>query len=477
MADVDLVVDGSASLASESHGLRGGLWSLRQTDGQAVSAPYAFLDDIASDTPSPVVALVRDGDQVLRSAHPQVTRGHYVAGLDRLLGIAALLPATLSRMDEDHTQAWLPRAPKRSALPLAALAYAAWLRARDRCRAWIVSDSWMLGIIDKPIHEISSTDLESAVRWIGPWEHQRYWADPFGVPGDFTRLLCEEVQYDCPTGILKELTLDGDRITAERSVAMSVSGHLSYPFLFAWEGATWCIPESAAAGKVVIHRWDSATCEWQPVCTPLDESQVCDTTLFAHSGLLWIAYTDVRFGQHDSLCLAWAERITGPWHRHPLNPVKIDARSARPAGTPFMRDGQLIRPAQDCSRTYGGAVALNRIDLCTPEAYSEETVSFIRPCLNTRNPHGLHTLSAWGDRTLVDAKREWMNPWVMRYKALKVMRLVRDRTALWKAGSTHSPGRRIADISRHGQRERPGQQDDQHGPDHESRFQKKGEVR
>lgn len=429
-AGVDLVVDGGVLPASGPYSFRRGIWSLRQGDGQSVGAPYAFLGEIASRHPDPSIALVCNGDKVLRSVHPQVTRGRYVASLDRLLRAAAVLPAAIARMGVDASGAWLPAPRARSVPPPIALAYAALLGAFDHWRGWTVSESWMLGIIDKPVHAVCTADLRSGVRWLGPWEHGRYWADPFGMPGDPTRLFCEEVRHDRPTGILKELTVDGSRITAEREVPMSVSGHLSYPFLFEREGATWCIPESGAAGKVVIHRLDPATREWQHACTALNGVHAADATLFAHGGLLWIAYSDAQFGVHDSLCLAWAVRITGPWHRHPLNPVKIDVHSSRPAGTPFLRDGHLIRPAQDCSRTYGGAVALNRVDVCTPENYSESTIEFIRPCPGTRNPHGVHTLSAWGDRTLVDAKREWMNPWVMRYKARKRLGLLRDARPL-----------------------------------------------
>lgn len=423
-AQVDLVVDGTGLAARGRYSFRHGLWSLRQGNGLGVGAPYAFLEEIASREPAPSIALVCNEDQVVRSVHPQVARGRYVAGLDRLLGIAALLPSAMCMMGEEPTRAWLPSPSVRSLSPRAALGYAAWLSARDRCRGWMVSDSWMLGIIDKPIHKVCSADLEDEVRWLGPWEHGRYWADPFGVPGDPTRLLCEEVMHDRPTGVLKELTVDGDRITAERKVVMSVGGHLSYPFLFEHEGANWCIPESGEAGKVVLHRLDPDTREWQPSCTALSGVCAADPTLFAHRGLLWIAYSDAKFGVHDSLCLAWAEHITGPWRPHPLNPVKIDVRSARPAGTPFIRNGHLIRPAQDCSRTYGGAIALNRIDICTPEAYAEETIEFIRSSPRIRHPLGPHTLSAWGERTLVDCKREWMNPAVIHYKIRKRLGLV-----------------------------------------------------
>ncbi len=36
-----------------------------------------------------------------------------------------------------------------------------------------------------------------------------------------------------------------------------------------------------------------------------------------------------------------------PWVAHARNPVKTDARSARPGGTPFVVDGVLYRPGQD----------------------------------------------------------------------------------------------------------------------------------
>lgn len=423
-ADMDLVVDCTAEPVSGGLSFRRGVWTLRQRTGPAVGAPYAFLDDVASRQPYPAIDLVCDGAKVVRSASPLIARGHYSAALNRLLAIAAALPAQALATREDAFPPWVAR-PSRPSHPATALGYAAWLRARDRWRAWTVSDAWMLGIINKPIQSVCSDDLKDGVRWIGPWGDRRYWADPFGVPGDPTRILCEEVVHEEPTGILKELTLDGGRVTAERRLDMAVSGHLSFPFLFESEGITYCVPESVAAGKVVIHQGDAARREWRPVCVALDGVGAVDSTLFVHGGLFWLAYSDLEFGSQDSLCLAWAERITGPWRQHPLNPVKIDVRSARPGGTPFLRDGDLIRPGQDCSCTYGGAVALNRIHICTPEAFAEETIGFIRPNPDSPNPHGLHTLSAWGDVTLVDAKREWMNPWVIRHKARKRLGLAR----------------------------------------------------
>ena len=70
-----------------------------------------------------------------------------------------------------------------------------------------------------------------------------------------------------------------------------------------------------------------------------------------------------------------------------------------------MHDGCLYRPAQDCSRTYGRRVILNRITRLTPKVFKEEPEVVIEPYADSDYPHGIHTLSAAGGITLVDGKR------------------------------------------------------------------------
>ena len=43
------------------------------------------------------------------------------------------------------------------------------------------------------------------------------------------------------------------------------------------------------------------------------------------------------------------------------------------------RDGDLIRPSQDCSSGYGSAVVLNRIDALTSDEYRETPIARIGP--------------------------------------------------------------------------------------------------
>ena len=93
-------------------------------------------------------------------------------------------------------------------------------------------------------------------------------------------------------------------------------------------------------------------------------------------------------------------------------------RSSRPAGTPFRIEGALYRPAQDCSRTYGGAVAINRVDELSPTGFEERLVTRLCPDPAGPYPTGLHTICAAGDQTIIDGKRQefsWL-AWLMKLR-------------------------------------------------------------
>ena len=90
-------------------------------------------------------------------------------------------------------------------------------------------------------------------------------------------------------------------------------------------------------------------------------SRSLDPTIVEWAGRWWMFGTRRDRDPNAELWLWHAPSPLGPWTVHAANPVKIDVRSSRPAGTPFVLDGVLYRPAQDCSRGYGGAVVVNRV--------------------------------------------------------------------------------------------------------------------
>ena len=78
----------------------------------------------------------------------------------------------------------------------------------------------------------------------------------------------------------------------------------------------------------------------------------------------------------------------------------------------------LLRPAQDCSSTYGAAVVLHRIVELTPDRFQEECLGQIGPEVDGPYPNGFHTLTVLDDRCLVDGKRTVFEPiWILRGRA------------------------------------------------------------
>jgi len=139
-----------------------------------------------------------------------------------------------------------------------------------------------------------------------------------------------------------------------------------------------------------------------------------DPTLVFYRDRWWLFFTE-RKHSNTHLCLFHSPDLEGEFLPHRLNPVKTDVRSARPAGTPFIHEGILYRPAQDCSVTYGGRIAVNRVLKLTPDEFLEETVRHLEPPAGSIYRQGIHTISKAGDFTLIDGKRyKWSFMFLIR---------------------------------------------------------------
>jgi hypothetical protein len=289
---------------------------------------------------------------------------------------------------------------------------------KRKLSAIFLHENWMIGWIDAPIAASLDWTTPPPIHWIAARSAKRYLADPFSWPGKPDTLYCEHYDFATRSGSIMQLQ-NHDGQWYESPVAIPLPGHLSYPFLFAHGSDTYCLPESAAAGKLALLRRDKS--EWRHYATPLPATAAADSTLFEHDGNFWIAYTNTALGAFDNLNLCYASSLAGPWTQHPLNPVRRGLASSRCGGTVFSANGQLYRPAQDCTDGYGRSLRIMRIVECSPETYREEETTHITPAPGM-NPHGLHTLSAWGDKCLIDGKRLSCSPSRVMGKAWRRIR-------------------------------------------------------
>jgi len=144
------------------------------------------------------------------------------------------------------------------------------------------------------------------------------------------------------------------------------------------------------------------------VATLLPDADARDATLHEWNGKWWMFVTLCVPGgpRADELSLYFADSPLGPWTAHPRNPIVSDVRSARSAGAVYMEDGALIRPAQDCSRGYGYAITLNRIDVMTEHEYEESPVGRLEPSWHPRL-RGTHTINRSAHYEVTDGRLRW----------------------------------------------------------------------
>ncbi|MGI8836182.1 MAG: glucosamine inositolphosphorylceramide transferase family protein [Pyrinomonadaceae bacterium] len=233
----------------------------------------------------------------------------------------------------------------------------------------------------------------------------RFWADPFPVrQGDRYFVFFEEFVYRKDKAHISVMEFKKGEGPTEPVTVLERPYHLSYPFIFEWEGNQYMIPETGSNNRVELYRCKSFPNEWEFESVLLEANNPTDATLIEASGRWWMFVTIAEPGvsvNWDELHVFHAETPLGPWTPHRRNPVKSDVRSSRPAGRMFHKNGSLYRPAQDCSRRYGYAIAINEVKRLTPDDYFEQEVSRITPEWH-ESIIGAHTLNSVDDLTVID---------------------------------------------------------------------------
>lgn len=163
------------------------------------------------------------------------------------------------------------------------------------------------------------------------------------------------------------------------------------------------IPESGEVQGVFLYRAEQFPLKWRREACLISGIEAFDSTLLSRDGRLWLFVCERAWGSSswDMLTLFHAEELTGDWLPHSRNPILLDATLSRPAGAIFTHDGRTLRPVQDCTRQYGGAVILCRLDALDRQEFRQTAVGQIhcgRYGCHTYNRHhaGLEVIDIFG---------------------------------------------------------------------------------
>lgn len=343
-----------------------------------------------------------------------------VSSFSRRANLAALAPlrrqlwlATLSRLQCDGTIAMRSadtEDSKARAVNFAGAALARMVvrqfRVRRRLRNRI--EAWQVGV--RPLRDSGALFHDTAgYRWLDA-PKDSWLADPCPIVVDGrTWLFVEKYDAQRSLGEICCCEVRGDGTIGPLMDVLRKPYHLSYPHIFCHEGEIFMVPETGANNTVELYRAADFPLRWELVRV-LYRGPAFDTTVLHYNDRFWF-FTSIADGPDhvaSQLSLFESTRPDGDWCMHPASPLSMDARWSRCAGRVFLQDGRLIRPAQDCSRIYGGAISFREIVTLNEREYQEKVAGAITPATWAQaGAIGVHTYDRVGPIEVIDRLMSW----------------------------------------------------------------------
>jgi hypothetical protein len=265
---------------------------------------------------------------------------------------------------------------------------------------------WTVAITPLPTSgEWGKTDYSRA-EWLRP-SSNFFVADPFvWLSGNDVFIFVEEYDYSQRKGRVAVTRWSPTEGFGPLETALEETIHLSFPFLFEFEGQVLMMPEQSERHELWCYSTSNFPHNWKKHRLIEAGLQCTDSVLLWHQDKWWLFYSKVvGEAAEDNLYASYSSSPFGPWIPHPCHPLKTGLRGSRMAGA-FWRDptGALIRPSQDCSQIYGGSLVFHEILELTPTSFRESEI-------NTLNASAFpkpwrdrcHTWNTAGPWVVVDA--------------------------------------------------------------------------
>jgi len=267
------------------------------------------------------------------------------------------------------------------------------------------SPNWRIGwrMSTKP-GVLENGDLSGAQWNVLPETGIGFSADPFAIEWRGQKcIFFEAFDNRSAKGVIFAQPFDESGPIGKSFLVLEEPWHLSYPMLIIHNDELYMVPEASASSAVSIYRCVEFPGKWQRESELLTNIEAADATIFRHDGRFWMTSVvrDGIGGYSDTLAIHYADDLFGPWTEHAARPVLVDSRVARPAGAVVKYKDALWRPVQDCSNGYGKRLGLARIDVLTPQEFSQTVTTFIGPGAHWPG-NRLHTLNRYGTLECID---------------------------------------------------------------------------
>lgn len=301
-------------------------------------------------------------------------------------------------------------------------------KTRRFLRIFFFHEQWNIGYTKNTITDFLNSDERLKIKLLFNSSKDHCYSDPFVIKyQNELYLLFEEFKTNQVKAKISAINFDETIKENKIEKAMEKVHHLSYPHVFDYKDEIYLIPEEWRSNQISLYKAESFPNKWKKVKTLVDNVTAVDATLFRYNNLWWMTFTQKKENPDLKLYIYYSEDLFGPWFPHKKNPVKTDIQSSRPAGNVFESGNKLIRPSQDCSKTYGGSILFNEITKLTPSDFQEIPLKRLKPYSDMKFNQGIHTINSIDNFIFIDCKREvickriaFINNMVKRLKQKKL---------------------------------------------------------
>lgn len=190
--------------------------------------------------------------------------------------------------------------------------------------------------------------------------------------------------------------------------ALSEPFHLSFPYVFSFQGRHYMIPETHESRQIRLYETDSFPLGWRLKHVLMENVSAVDTMVFEWLGRWWLlASMDVsNSGDHTTELFAFFanDLLTDRWIPHAANPVLIAPDGGRNAGI-LRRGDELFRVAQRQGfELYGQGASIRRIVTLDRDTFAEVKVADLTPDFRS-DALGIHHFHSAGGLTVFDFVR------------------------------------------------------------------------
>jgi hypothetical protein len=276
---------------------------------------------------------------------------------------------------------------------------------------------WIIGLTRGNVKEIiRSKTFDPDITWLPIKSINRAYADPFIFKTtDWNYdILFEDYSFKEEYGKIGVMSVDENFKPIDHKIVLDTKSHLSYPFVFIENDKIYVIPEAAQSGKLSCYEYDPVH-KSLVFLQQLIDKPLLDATILKHNNKYWLfgILREKGVKNEYKLCVFFSNTLLGPYSPHPKNPLKNSLNGTRSAGNFIEVDGVIYRPTQNCKKTYGESIAINKIKVLNEFDIVEEFHMSISINKKNKNNYGMHTIHAinfMDDIIVVDGIKSRFSP-------------------------------------------------------------------